>query len=987
MRTSVLSHLVWPSLIAALASAQISPSAPAFSKWTALSPSYLYGVTGDTSGNVYVASESSPGTAGAIYLLTKVAPDGSIVYQTKLPYMGPLAAGDSGSVWVLGAGKVDAQGKLTAVSMNGEAFGTDAAGRVYLATNPVSGIVLSMLDTSGKVLATSNTGIQGRPNALAVDSAGAVYLTGTAFSSDFVATPGAFQTTYPPNLPSPLAFVAKIAPGLGSVVYATLLGGGTSAACNAIVVDSAGEAIVGGSVSNDTSNPNVIPFQLTDVGLPLLRSDDFDAFVLKLSADGSHLIYSLGLGYGAVSSLAVGVDGTVHVAGSIGPPPGPYDPIFLGGSPSLSIGLMSIDPQGSILLEQHLAPVPSSAAGVAVAADGSPRLVTTIASQEFPPVYADQPPAPYVIDALASPPVADISVTAATVQPLVGTLDFRVTVANAGPAPAEGVHVVLPPGWNLTNYGFSISPVECIPGAGTICYQPGYAVINSLGAGESKSIEFIYSCGQTTPTSNSNLTVPIEVFAATFDPNPGNNKFTLTVPIVSGQLPQFGIDPGDLTFYRSDYPGAGPCAYCPAADPHLTVWAPTPQTSQDGNTWYFDSWSDGVKDNPRAFDASRPLPYLQIKFLPGAPVSLSQASLDFVALPGISPPQRSLLVGAFNSEDSVSVGAPADPWLSISAVFQGYDSYDGINKLVTGTVSTAGLAPGYYTSSFPVTLTTSQSTTQTIHVPVSLRIMDQVPTISANGVVNAASYAGGTISQLEIISIFGSGLGPQQAATAMVPQAGSLPTVLGGTRVLVSRTINSGGGFGLGPDPVELLFVQDGQISAMIPDFPNFSYAQNVLVQVEVGGIPGPTMSFAAAANAPGLFTSNASGRGNLAAINSDGTINSPSNPAKRGTYISLYGTGLTATGANGFSLPDFGANLLVPAAGIVEALIGTEPADVEYAGIAPGLVTAAQQINVLIPADSQIGSAVPIQIGVLNTASTALAWVWTQTGATIAIQ
>ena len=72
---------------------------------------------------------------------------------------------------------------------------------------------------------------------------------------------------------------------------------------------------------------------------------------------------------------------------------------------------------------------------------------------------------------------------------------------------------------------------------------------------------------------------------------------------------------------------------------------------------------------------------------------------------------------------------------------------------------------------------------------------------------------------------------------------------------------------------------------------------------------------------------------------------------------------------------------------GTLQALIGTEPAEIEYAGVGAGIVTAAQQINILIPADSQTGPAVPIQIGVLNTASTQLAWVWTQGGVTIAIQ
>ncbi len=58
---------------------------------------------------------------------------------------------------MLGAGKVDANGNFTAMSLGdvltGYVIGSDAAGRVYLANHPVNSIVLTMLDTSGKVLA------------------------------------------------------------------------------------------------------------------------------------------------------------------------------------------------------------------------------------------------------------------------------------------------------------------------------------------------------------------------------------------------------------------------------------------------------------------------------------------------------------------------------------------------------------------------------------------------------------------------------------------------------------------------------------------------------------------------------------------------------------------------------------------------------------------------------------------------------------------
>jgi uncharacterized protein (TIGR03437 family) len=70
---------------------------------------------------------------------------------------------------------------------------------------------------------------------------------------------------------------------------------------------------------------------------------------------------------------------------------------------------------------------------------------------------------------------------------------------------------------------------------------------------------------------------------------------------------------------------------------------------------------------------------------------------------------------------------------------------------------------------------------------------------------------------------------------------------------------------------------------------------------------------------------------------------------------------------------------------GIVDAYVGTEPAEVEYAGVVPGFTLAMQQINVLIPADSATGTAVPIRIGVVAVGGATGSWA--QDGATLAIQ
>lgn len=119
MRLSLTPRLACAFVGVALMPAQTVPSVQAFSKWTALNPSYIVAVAGDANGNVYVASSDLTGTISEKSYVAKVGPDGSIIYQTQLKYTGSLAPGDSGSVWVLGVGKLDAQGNLTPLSVNG----------------------------------------------------------------------------------------------------------------------------------------------------------------------------------------------------------------------------------------------------------------------------------------------------------------------------------------------------------------------------------------------------------------------------------------------------------------------------------------------------------------------------------------------------------------------------------------------------------------------------------------------------------------------------------------------------------------------------------------------------------------------------------------------------------------------------------------------------------------------------------------------------
>src|SRR5207247_7220554 len=87
-------------------------------------------------------------------------------------------------------------------------------------------------------------------NAIAVDSAGNVYLAGRTSSTDFPTTTGAFRPAFGGAQD---AFLAKVNPalsGTAALVYASFLGGSGGDQGTAIAVDSAGNVYLAGPTSS-----------------------------------------------------------------------------------------------------------------------------------------------------------------------------------------------------------------------------------------------------------------------------------------------------------------------------------------------------------------------------------------------------------------------------------------------------------------------------------------------------------------------------------------------------------------------------------------------------------------------------------------------------------------------------------------------------------------------------------------------------------------
>ena len=147
---------------------------------------------------------------------------------------------------------------------------------------------------------------------IAVDADGNAYVAGRTISTDFPITPGALQPafgggSYPGGLGGD-AFVAKLNPAGTALVYSTYLGGASTEYGYGVALDAARNAYVTGSTSSDNF-PLVNPLQ------PVRRGGN-DAFVAKLNAAGTALVYSTYFGGATtVDSLsASGLDNAFDIA-------------------------------------------------------------------------------------------------------------------------------------------------------------------------------------------------------------------------------------------------------------------------------------------------------------------------------------------------------------------------------------------------------------------------------------------------------------------------------------------------------------------------------------------------------------------------------------------------------------------------------------------------------------------------------------------------
>jgi hypothetical protein len=274
---------------------------------------YPEGIAVDVAGNAYVAgytfSSNFPTTAGAYdpthngstdAFVFKLSPAGnSLLYSS---YIGGTAEDQATEIAIDSAGNAYISG-----SSNSADF-PSSSGSFQGGT---SDAIVAKLNSNGTALSYSwMIGGSGDDSALgiAVDSTGAAYVTGYTNSPNFLTLVG-------PDLTSNGnfdAFIFRLNPSGTALTYSGFIGGSGIDAGRAVAVDPGGNAYV-------TGNTESANFPVTMGAFDTVQNGLADAFVTKVNAAGTALVYSTFIG-GAMADSGRGITvdavGNAYVVGS-----------------------------------------------------------------------------------------------------------------------------------------------------------------------------------------------------------------------------------------------------------------------------------------------------------------------------------------------------------------------------------------------------------------------------------------------------------------------------------------------------------------------------------------------------------------------------------------------------------------------------------------------------------------------------------------------
>lgn len=231
-------------------------------------------------------------------------------------------------------------------------------------------------------------------------------------------------------------------------------------------------------------------------------------------------------------------------------------------------------------------------------------------------------------------------------------------------------------------------------------------------------------------------------------------------------------------------------------------------------------------------------------------------------------------------------------------------------------------------------------------------VVGNLPTIGLVG--SSASYASISISPGELVTIFGTNLGPT-VPVGMNITNGYVSSSSGGLSVLIDG------------QAAPILYANQNQVTVQVPYEATIGAGKSL--SVTNGANPPANATVTISPTAPGLYTADGSGVGQAAALNFNTTagysLNTASNPVHLGDMIILYVTGEgdynpSINPRTGLVVPS-SLNPLPQLSPPPTVSIGGAAATVAYAGPLVGSILGLLQINATVPSGSTTGQTVPV--------------------------
>ncbi len=265
-------------------------------------------------------------------------------------------------------------------------------------------------------------------------------------------------------------------------------------------------------------------------------------------------------------------------------------------------------------------------------------------------------------------------------------------------------------------------------------------------------------------------------------------------------------------------------------------------------------------------------------------------------------------------------------WLSVEPP-AGRFAPDGNLEIL---VDQSGLDAGTYEGT--ITISDEAHPGPPVTVAVTLNVTEagpggEPPLLTREGVVNGANLLSGRIAPGSFVTLFGQSL----ATTTEQADGFPLPTKLGGAEVIFNGVA------------APLLYASPTQINFQAPAE---TYTGRGGVIVRTGYGQTLSLPLDVLVTAPEMFMT---GERSAIALNQDGSLNGPDNPASIGSFVTLFLTGQGPTQPHGPSGLPAPTDPLARVVSSHTAFVAGREAEVQYLGLAPGFAGLAQA-NIVVP-------------------------------------